>query len=61
MYFFYLRKKIKGLEGDLRIEGPIKKLGYSNKTIIEHPNNMTCLRILEENMEKTESDDRAVC
>lgn len=38
----------------------IKKLDYSNKTIINHLKNMTSLRILEESMEKIESDDRAV-
>ncbi|MFQ6095820.1 MAG: hypothetical protein ACE5NN_06720 [Candidatus Bathyarchaeia archaeon] len=38
----------------------IKKLDYSNKTIIDHLKNMTSLRILEESMEKIESDDRAV-
>ena len=38
----------------------IKKLGYSNKTVIEHLKNMTSLGILEENMEKAESDERAV-
>jgi len=38
----------------------IKKLRYSNKTIIEHLKSMTALGILEENMEKIESDDRAV-
>lgn len=38
----------------------IRKLGYSNKTIIEHLKNMTSLGVLEEDMERTESDERAV-
>jgi len=36
----------------------IRELEYSNKTIIEHLKNMTSLDILEEDMEKIESDER---
>jgi predicted transcriptional regulator len=38
----------------------IESLGYSNKTLIEHLKALTDLRIIEEFMEKTESDGRSV-
>ncbi len=38
----------------------IKSLGYSNKTIIEKLKTLTYLRILEEDMEKVETDGRTV-
>jgi len=38
----------------------IEKLGYSNKTIIEHLKMLTELRILDEHMEKVESAGRSV-
>jgi predicted transcriptional regulator len=38
----------------------IESLDYSNKTVIEHLKDLTDSRILDENMEKTESDDRKV-
>ena len=38
----------------------MKKLSYSNKTIIEHLKSLTKLGVLEEDMEKTESENRIV-
>jgi len=38
----------------------IESLDYSNKTVIEHLKDLTDSRILDENMEKTESDGRKV-
>ncbi len=38
----------------------IERLDYSNKTVIEHLKNLTNSGILDENMEKTESDGRMV-
>jgi hypothetical protein len=38
----------------------VKKLSYSNKTIIENLKSLTKLRVLTEQMEKTKRDDRIV-
>jgi hypothetical protein len=38
----------------------VKKLSYSNKTIIEHLKSLTKLGVLEEDMEKIESENRIV-
>ena len=38
----------------------MKKLSYSNKTIIEHLKSLTKLGVLEEDMEKIESENRVV-
>lgn len=38
----------------------VEKLSYSNKTIIEHLKSLTKLGVLEEDMEKTKSENRIV-
>jgi len=38
----------------------VEKLSYSNKTIIEHLKTLTKLGVLEEDMEKIESENRIV-
>jgi len=38
----------------------VEKLSYSNKTIIEHLKSLTTLGVLEEDMEKIESENRIV-
>ncbi|MDH5780476.1 MAG: hypothetical protein OEZ29_07760 [Candidatus Bathyarchaeota archaeon] len=49
-----------GLSKKIYQKDLIESLGYSNKTVIDHLKNMTSSRILEEDMEKTESGGRTV-
>lgn len=56
-----LRFSIKqGLSKKIYQKDLIESLDYSNKTVIEHLKNLTNSGILDENMEKTESDGRMV-
>ena len=56
-----LRFSIKqGISRKIYQKDLIKNLGYSNKTVIDHLKDLTSSEILEENMEKTESDGRTV-
>jgi len=56
-----LRFSIKqGISRKIYQKDLIKSLGYSNKTVIEHLKDLTSSGILEESMEKIESDGRMV-
>jgi hypothetical protein len=50
----------KGISQKIYQKNLIESLSHSNKTVISHLKAMTDLGILEENMEKTESDGRIV-
>lgn len=54
---FALRK---GISNKIYQKDLVKKLHYSNKTIIENLKSLTRLRVLKENMEKVEQDGRFV-
>jgi len=49
-----------GISNKIYQKDLVKKLSYSNKTIIEHLKSLTTLGVLEENMEKMESENRIV-
>jgi hypothetical protein len=49
-----------GISNKIYQKDLVKKLSYSNKTIIENLKSLTRLRILKENMEKVEQKGRAV-
>jgi len=49
-----------GISNKIYQKDLVKKLSYSNKTIIEHLKSLTKLGVLEEDMEKIESENRVV-
>lgn len=49
-----------GISNKIYQKDLIEKLSYSNKTVIEHLKSLTTLGVLEEHMEKTESENRIV-
>lgn len=49
-----------GISNKIYQKDLVKKLHYSNKTIIENLKSLTRLRVLKENMEKVEQDGRFV-
>ena len=49
-----------GISNKIYQKNLMEKLPYSNKTIIEHLKSLTKLGVLEEDMEKTESENRIV-
>ena len=49
-----------GISNKIYQKDLMKKLSYSNKTIIEHLKSLTKLGVLEEDMEKIESENRIV-
>jgi hypothetical protein len=49
-----------GISNKIYQKDLVKKLSYSNKTVIENLKSLTRLRILKENMEKVEQKGRAV-
>lgn len=49
-----------GISNKIYQKDLVRKLAYSNKTIIENLKSLTKLGILEENMEKTKQDGRIV-
>ncbi|NIP67577.1 hypothetical protein GWN63_05380 [Candidatus Bathyarchaeota archaeon] len=56
-----LRFSIKqGISKKIYQKNLIESLGYSNKTVIEHLKELTNFGILEDDMEKTETDGRTV-
>lgn len=49
-----------GISNKIYQKDLIEKLSYSNKTVIEHLKSLTTLGVLEEHMEKMESENRIV-
>jgi len=50
----------KGIRNKIYQKNLVERLPYSNKTVIEHLKSLTKLGVLEEDMEKTKSENRIV-